>query len=106
MEFKNETDHELNHFSKLYGPLQLVYRPEKKIFYQNSNHHQSRYSRPMGISIKETNNVTKEEIKYIKSQTTALTSSQIDDASIKHRMIFTIVDGKVYNAATHTKSTI
>lgn len=108
MKFMNEADSDANVFQSSVVPLQLVYGPEKRILWQNPKPSSPRYCRPMRIRfVKETNDITNEEINYIKGQVTALSSTEIDNnISIKHKMLFTMVDGKVCNAATHTKSTM
>lgn len=107
MKFENEADSDANIFQSSVVPLQLVYGPEKKILWQNPTPSSPRYCRPIRIRfIKETIDITNEEINYIQSQITALSSTKIEGVSIKHKMLFTMVDGKVCNAATHTKSTM
>ncbi|PZC78080.1 hypothetical protein B5X24_HaOG202615 [Helicoverpa armigera] len=107
MKFENEADSDANIFQSSMVPLQLIYGPERKILWQNPTPSSPRYCRPIRIRfIKETTDVTNEEIDYIKSQITALTKSEVNGFSIKHKMLFTMIDGKVCNAATHTKSTM
>lgn len=107
MTFENEADSDTNIFQSSVVPLQLLYGPEKRILWQNPTPSSSRYLRPIRIRfVKETTDITNEEIDYIKSQIAVLSSTEIGDISIKHKMLFTMVDGKVCNAATHTKSTM
>lgn len=108
MTFVNEPDTDANIFQSSVVPLQLVYGHEKKILWQNPTPSSPRYCRPIRIRfVKETTDVTKEEIDYITTQIDALASTDIgNNLSVKHKMLFTMVDGKVCNAATHTKSTM
>ncbi|KAL4712693.1 hypothetical protein ACJJTC_007990 [Scirpophaga incertulas] len=107
MKFDCEDDSDANIFQTSVVPLQLIYRSEKKILWQNPTPSSPRYCRPIRIRfVKETTDVTNEEINYIQLQISALSSTNINDTSIKHKMLFTMVDGKVCNAATHTKSTM
>ncbi|CAH1111441.1 unnamed protein product [Psylliodes chrysocephalus] len=107
MKFDHECDSDANIFQSSVVPLQLVYGPEKKILWQDPTPSSLRYCRPKRIRfIKETSDITNEEINYFKSQITAISRTEIEDISIKHKMLFTMVDGKACNAATHTKSTM
>lgn len=107
MRFENETDSDANIFQSSLVPLQLVYGAEKKMLWQNPTPSSPRYCRPIRIRfIKETTDVTNEEIEYIETQIKELNKTKIDDKSVKHKIVFTMVDGKVCNAATHTKSTM
>ncbi|RVE44545.1 hypothetical protein evm_010791 [Chilo suppressalis] len=107
MKFDCEYDSDANIFQTSVVPLQLIYSSEKKILWQNPTPSSPRYCRPIRIRfVKETTDVTNEEMNYIQSQISTLSSTNINDTSIKHRMLFTMVDGKVCNAATHTKSTM
>lgn len=108
MKFENEAESDANIFQSSVVPLQLVYGPEKKVLWQNPTPSSPRYCRPIRLRfVKETIDVTKEEIDYITSQIEALSTTNIDGkVSIKHKMLFTMVDGKVCNAATNTKSTM
>lgn len=108
MKFENEADTDANIFQSSVVPLQLIYGDDKKILWQNPTPSSPRYCRPIRIRfVKETADVTNEEIDYISSQIEALENTSVgDDYFIKHKILFTMVDGKVCNSATHTKSTM
>jgi len=107
MKFENEADNDANIFQSSMVPLQLLYGPEQRILWQNPTPSSPRYCRPIRLRfVKETTDITNEEIDYIKSQIESLSSTEIGDLKVKHKMLFTMVDGKVCNAATHTKSTL
>lgn len=108
MKFENEPDTDANIFQSSVVPLQLIFGHEKKILWQNPIPSSPRYCRPIRIRfVKETSDITQEEIDYITTQIEALSSTDIKNKmSVKHKMFFTMVDGKVSNAATHTKSTM
>ncbi|KAL4702276.1 hypothetical protein ACJJTC_018590 [Scirpophaga incertulas] len=107
MKFENEADSDANIFQTSMVPLQLVYGQDKKILWQNPVPSSPRYCRPIRIRfVKETIDIINEEIDYIKSQVASLNESEVQGLSVKHKMLFTMVDGKVCNAATHTKSTM
>lgn len=107
MKFENETDSDGNIFQSSVVPLQLVYGKERKIMWQNPTPSSPRYCRPIRLQfIKETTDVTNDEIEYIENQIKEMGKTKIDDISVKHKIVFTMVDAKVCNAATHTKSTM
>ncbi|XP_036340645.1 uncharacterized protein LOC118750011 isoform X1 [Rhagoletis pomonella] len=107
MKFENETDSDANIFQSSVVPLQLVHGTGKKIIWQNPTPSSPRYCRPIRIRfVKETTDVTNEEIEYVENQIKELNKTKIDDISVKHKIVFTMVDGKVCNAATLTKSTM
>ncbi|XP_036340179.1 uncharacterized protein LOC118749491 [Rhagoletis pomonella] len=107
MKFENGTDSDANIFQSSVVPLQLVHGTGKKIIWQNPTPSSPRYCRPIRIRfVKETTDVTNEEIEYVENQIKELNKTKIDDISVKHKIVFTMVDGKVCNAATLTKSTM
>lgn len=70
----------------------------------------SRYCRPIRIKfVKESTDITKDEISYVKNQIDYLENSvyakECVSASVKHFMAFTMIDGKMCDAATQTTST-
>ncbi|CAG9787162.1 unnamed protein product [Diatraea saccharalis] len=80
---------------------------EKKNIWQNPTPSSPRYCRPIRIRyVKENTDGTNEEIEYVETQIKELSKTKIDEISIKHKIVFIMVDGKVCNAATHTKSTM
>nr|XP_022901971.1 uncharacterized protein LOC111414763 [Onthophagus taurus] len=107
MKFENETESDSNIFQSSVVPLQLVYGQDKKILWQNPTPSSPRYCRPIRIRfIRESTDVTNEEIDYIKEHITTLSTTKFENTRIKHEILFTMVDGKVCNAATQTKSTM
>lgn len=108
MRFENEADSDSNIFQSSVVPLQLVCGHEKRIIWQNPTPSSPRYCRPIRIRfVKETTDITNEEISYITEQIEALVSTDAgDNLFVKHKILFTMVDGKVCNAATNTKSTM
>ncbi|KAL4710679.1 hypothetical protein ACJJTC_003315 [Scirpophaga incertulas] len=96
MKFENEADSDANIFQTSMVPLQLVYGQDKKILWQNPVPSSPRYCRPIRIRfVKETIDIINEEIDYIKSQVASLNESEVQGLSVKHKMLFTMVDGKV-----------
>ncbi|KAH0820766.1 hypothetical protein GEV33_002025 [Tenebrio molitor] len=70
-----------------------------------------RYCRPIRIRfVKESNDITNDEILYMKSAISSLRNSAVTLPnkifSVKHTLKFTMVEGKVCNAATQTSSTM
>lgn len=104
MKFDNDCDSDANIFQSSLVPLQLIIGNNKKIVWQNPTPSSPRYCRPIRLRfIKESNDITNQEISHIKSKINALIPTKYEDTSIEHKMLFTMVDGKVCNAATHTK---
>lgn len=104
MRFETDADSDANIFQSSLVPLQLLTGSEKKVVWQNPKPSSPRYCRPIRMRfIKESNDITVDEINYINGKISALLPTKIKDVSIKHKMLFTMIDGKVCNAATHTK---
>ena len=107
MTFKTVTDSDANIFQPSMVPLQLVCGENNKMIWQNPTPSSPRLCRPIRMRfIHETTDVTNDEISYIKSKITNLKAIKFNDSDVKHKMLFTMIDGKVCNAATHTKSTM
>ena len=94
-------------------PLQLHTKEkpqsEKTIIWQNPRPSSTRYCRPVRFQFKkETAEVTKEEAAHIENQIAKLLPTQAtvseNVVSISHKLLLTMVDGKVCNAITCTKS--
>ena len=109
---QNDDATDSNIFQSCLVPLQLVCgKNRKKIIWQNPTPSSPRYCRPIRIRfVKESTDITNEEINYIQNQIDLLENSVFTregvSASVKHSMAFTMVDGKVCNAATQTTSTM
>lgn len=107
MKFDNDIDSDANIFQSSVVPLQLICKFNKRIIWQNPTPSSPRYCRPIRIRfIQETSDLTNEEIHYIKAQIASLSVTKFENTSIQHKLLFTMVDGKVCNAATHTRSTM
>lgn len=111
--FENNTDSDANVFQSSLVPLRLVSATDKqhKILWQNPLPSSPRYCRPIRIRfIHETKDITIEEINYIEEQVEKLKRTEISTAKgmicISHKLLPTMVDGKVCNAATNTTSTM
>ena len=111
--FQNSTDSDANIFQSSLVPLRLIVtiKGEVKIIWQNPVPSSVRFCRPVHIRfVSESNDITKEEIKYIEDRVKTLTKTEIlapdGIVKIKHTMLFTMIDGKVCNAATDTLSTM
>lgn len=109
--FKNDADSDANIFQSSFVPLQLVVRSNKKIVWQNPTPSSPRFCRPIRIRfVKESADITNEEISYIEHASNTLAATNVtlngNFYSVKHTMLLTMVDGKVCNAATETKSTL
>lgn len=110
--FQNNADSDANIFQSSLVPLRLIViidGEQKKIIWQNPAPSSPRFCRPIRIRfISESKDVIVDEIKYVQNQITNLRETMVPNeiGKIKHTMLFTMVDGKVCNAAIETTSTI
>lgn len=101
-----------NIFQSSFVPLQLLCGiNRRKVVWQNPTPSSPRYCRPIRIRfIKETSDITNDEINYVENQIRSLENCKYSKegvtASVKYTMTLTMVDAKVCNAATQTKSTM
>lgn len=102
-----------NIFQSSLVPLRLKtnVNKEEKLIWQNPMPSSPRYCRPIRVGfVQETNNIIVEEIDYVENQIKSLKKTEVSTSSgvvqIKHLMALTMVDAKVYNAATATSSTM
>lgn len=108
--FESDSGSDAHIFITSFVPLRITYGTDK-ILWQNPTPSSSYYCRPIRIRfIKETTDVTNEEIKYIENAANNLRPTSVTlgsrDYEMKCNMLLTMVDGKVCNAATGTKSTM
>uniref|UniRef100_A0A6P7GRV6 Uncharacterized protein LOC114345671 n=1 Tax=Diabrotica virgifera virgifera TaxID=50390 RepID=A0A6P7GRV6_DIAVI len=103
--FDNSEDSDANLFISSLVPLRLM--AQKKVIWQNPHPSSPRFCRPIRMRyIKETRDISNEEVKYIEEQTENLQGTIISEIIIiKHVLVPTMVDGKVCNALTDTAST-
>lgn len=111
--FENSTDSDSNIFQSSLVPLRLQSDVEgrKKIEWQNSVPSSPRFCRPIRIRfIHETKDVTNEEIQYIENQVNNLNKTELTTSNgilyIEYKLLPTMVDAKICNAATNTNSTM
>jgi len=111
--FNSECDSDSSIFFTSVVPLQLVSGdidgPNKIILWQNPRPSSPRYCRPIKIQfIHETVDITLQEKVCIENQIEKLQPSifHFNDTEImvKHILMFTMIDGKVCNSVTSTKS--
>ncbi|XP_050301716.1 uncharacterized protein LOC126739931 [Anthonomus grandis grandis] len=109
--FENDADSGANIFQSCFVPLRLVCGKEgKNIVWENPTPSSPRYCRPIRFRfVKESTDVTQEEIEYINKSIQGLQPTRVNlqekELLVRHVFIMTMVDGKVCNAATGTKST-
>ncbi|CAH2102438.1 unnamed protein product [Euphydryas editha] len=109
--YDNETDSDANIFMSSFVPLRIVCGKEgSKIVWQNPTPSSSRFCRPIRFRfVKETTDITKEEIKYVQESIKQLKKTVVmlneEEFSFGHQLKMSMIDGKVCNAATDTKST-
>ena len=112
--FQNSDYSDANIFQSSFVPLRLISHigNQKKVLWQNPTPSSTRYCRPIKIHfIRESKDVTIDEIEYVENQIKGLRKSEIINAfggnlQIKYIFLFTMIDGKVCNAATNTTSTM
>lgn len=111
--FENNIDSDANIFQSSFVPLRLqsVTKGQNKIVWQNPLPSSPRFCRPIRIRfIHETKDVTNDEIKYIEDQTRNLNKTEIPTPNgtiyITYKLLPTMVDAKICNAATNTSSTM
>lgn len=107
--FENISDSDANIFLSSFVPLQIFYG-KNKVIWQNPSPSSPRFCRPIRLRfLKETVDVTKKEISYVKESANQLVPTEIEINDIKfsfnHLFKMTMVDIKICNAATDTKST-
>ncbi|KAH9631334.1 hypothetical protein HF086_007669 [Spodoptera exigua] len=111
--FDNDTDSDGNIFLSSFVPLRIVCGKDGKIIWQNPTPSSPRFCRPIrfwsSVGSKESTDVTKEEISYVQDSVRLLNSTKVilqnKEYEFEHILKMTMVDGKVCNAATGTKST-
>lgn len=108
--FSNSDSCDEHIFQSSLVPLRLVFKDNKdKVVWQNPVPASPRCCRPIRLRfIKETIEVAKEEKDYIDVLISKLEETKVDEPrkiTVKHTLLFTMVDGKVCNAITNTKST-
>lgn len=109
--FENPADSDANIFLSSFVPLQILcVKDNKKVIWENPSPSSPRYCRPIRFRfLKECNDVTKEEISYVEESVKNLVPTEIEingnKFTYKHIFKMTMIDGKVCNAATDTKST-
>ena len=109
-QFESDTGSDEHIFLSSFVPLRITYG-SNNILWQNPTPSSSNYCRPIRIRfVKETADITNDEIQYIEGAAKNLTSTLVTlgsrEYNIKYNMLLTMVDGKVCNAATGTKSTM
>lgn len=108
---ENETDSDANIFQSCFVPVRLVYgKDDQKVLWENPTPSSPRFCRPIRFRfVKETTDITNEEINYIKKSINNLTGTGVEIGDKKFlvysQFVMTMVDGKVCNAATGTTST-
>lgn len=108
---ESDADSDSNLFQSCFVPLQFVCGDNnEKVLWNNPTPSSPRFCRPIRFRfVKETADVIEEEIRHVESAISSLVPTEVDLSGekyiFKHKFIMTMVDGKVCNAATGTKST-
>lgn len=98
--FENESNTDANLFQSSFVPLRLTYGKNDKVLWQNPTPSSPRYCRPIRFRfIKETKDVTNEEISWVENAVKELEKSTVirdeEVYQVSHTMMLTMVDGKV-----------
>lgn len=110
--FENVSHDDSNIFVSSIVPVRLVVTfngKTTKTIWQNPTPSSVRFCRPIRARfIQESKDVTKEEIEFIENQEKDLnmTIGESQTVKISHKLLLTMVDGKVCNAVTDTTSTM
>ena len=112
--FENDGDSDSSIFVTSFVPLQLISdepnSSKKIIVWQNPRPASPRFCRPVRLQfIQETSDIITQEKLYIETQINELRPSCINinntEISIKHHLKFTMIHGKICNAASFNRST-
>lgn len=107
----DEADSDANIFQSCFVPVRLICGKEnQKVLWENPTPSSARFCRPIRFRfVKETTEITNEEINYVKNSIDNLVATEVDidgEKFLVHsQFVMTMVDGKICNAATGTTST-
>lgn len=109
--FENDGDSDAHMFQSSFVPLRITYGSNCNILWQNPSPSSPNFCRPIRMRfVKETVDITNEEIKYVEDAAKMLEPTVVTFGektySVKCNMLLTMIDGKVCNAVTDTKSTM
>lgn len=99
--FQNYFDSDANIFQSSFVLLQLIYNNRnRKPIWSNPTPSSPHYCRPIRIGfVKESTDITNDEIQFIKNATNSLNDSKVKLAgihfSVQHKMLLTMIEGKV-----------
>lgn len=109
--FSEDAESDASIFLSSFVPLQIICGKENnKVLWQNPTPSSPRFCRPIRFRyVKETTDVTKEEISYVQNEIKNLTPTKVNidgkEFAYNHILKMTMIDGKVCNAVTNTTST-
>lgn len=102
-----ETKDECSIFICSLVPIKIFNNINNEIVWQNNCPSSTRFCRPIQFQfIKEEKNVVKTCVNQINEQISSLTLSTSEGISIKHELTFTMIDTKICNILTDTKSSM
>lgn len=86
-------------------PIKIYNNSNKEILWQNNCPSSTRFCRPIQFQfVKEDKNTVKSCVDHIENQISSLKLTSLEDISIKHQLILTMIDNKICNILTETKS--
>lgn len=102
--FQNETDTDEYIFLTSFVPLELKTEDET-VIWRNPRPSSPRFCRPLRLEfIHETVEVTVNEVTRVENEIKNLVPTEYNGFEISHILIFSMIDGKVCNSVTSTKS--
>lgn len=97
--------HESSCFMTSLVPIKLIDSTNSRVIWENCKPSSTRLCRPIRFAFcKETKEVIKEEVARVESEIAVLQPTRIGNMNINHRLLLTMVDGKICNALTETSS--
>lgn len=108
--FENSEDFDKNIFQSSILPLRVLC-DNNRVIWQNPTPSSARYCRPIRIRFaNEAADIIREGIQCIEAQISNFKKTDVTIGTyrvhIEHKLLFTMIDGKVCNAAMDTKSTL
>lgn len=108
IKFNQEIHSDVNEASMLSSficPVRLSLKDENKIIWQNPAPSSPFYCRPIKLTFKkETAELTRQEILILEEAIKKLVPTVVDNIEVHHKLMLTMVDGKVCQALTNTPS--
>lgn len=107
LNFNDESQNDHSVFICSLVPIKIYNNINNQIVWQNNCPSSTRFCRPIQFHfVQENTDVVKCYVDSIKNQISSLTLSISENISIKHELVFTMIDNKICNILTDTKSSM